>query len=305
MASDLDRRELIALTGLGGIGILFASRLTTPAVAQGYAAGPAAATAEDFFFVQLSDTHWGFKDDAVNPDAAGTFRKIVAAVNALSRQPDFIVFTGDMTHTTDDAKERRRRMAEMRDMIAMLKVRDVRFVPGDHDAQKDRGEAYQEFFGKLHYTFDHKGYHFVVLDNTSDPDQKLGAAQLAWLAADLNQLPQGTPVVVFTHRPLFDLYRAWGWWTPDGDQALDLLKPFKATVFYGHIHHEHHTTANGIVQHAATSLMIPIYPAGTRPERTVVPWDAGRPYRGMGWRIVSARGRGSAWDIRQEAVTGA
>lgn len=302
MTSDFDRRELIALAGLGGLGVVFGSAIAPQAAAQVYS-GPATGAPEDFFFVQLSDTHWGFKDDAINPDAAGTFKKVVAAINALSRQPDFIVFTGDMTHTTDDPRERRSRMAAMRDMISALKVKDVRFAPGDHDAQKDRGEAYQEFFGKLNYTFDHKGYHFIVLDNTSDPDQKLGDAQIAWLAADLRQLAAGSPVVVLTHRPLFELYRPWGWWTPDGDKALELLRPFKPTVFYGHIHHEHHTTAVGAVHHATTSLMIPLHPAGTRPDRTTVPWDPKRPYQGMGWRTVSARGRGSAWEIKQAAVT--
>ena len=277
-------------------------RIAPPAAAQGYEPGKAG-PAEDFFFIQLSDTHWGFKDDKVNPDAVGTFKKVVAAINALSRQPDFIAFTGDMTHTTDDAAERRRRMAEMRDMIATLKVKDVRFVPGDHDAQKDRGDAYQQFFGKLNYTFDHKGYHFIVLDNTSDPDQKLGDAQIAWLAADLKQLKPGTPVVVLTHRPLFELYRPWGWWTPDGDKALDLLRSFKPTVFYGHVHHEHHTTAMGAVHHATASLMIPVLPAGTRPERTVVPWNAAAPYRGMGWRTVSARGNGAAWEVIGQPVS--
>jgi 3',5'-cyclic AMP phosphodiesterase CpdA len=156
MSNDFDRRELMALAGLGGLGVVFGSAIAPPAAAQGYS-GPANAAPEDFFFVQLSDTHWGFKDDTINPDAAGTFKKVVAAINALSRQPDFIVFTGDMTHTTDDPKERRARMAAMRDMIGTLKVKDVRFAPGDHDTQKDRGEAYQEFFGKLNYTFDHKG----------------------------------------------------------------------------------------------------------------------------------------------------
>jgi 3',5'-cyclic AMP phosphodiesterase CpdA len=301
MTSDFDRRELIALASFGGLGIVFGSTLATPATAQSYGSTGTPA-AEDFFFVQLSDTHWGFKDDSVNPDAAGTFKKAVAAINVLSRQPEFIVFTGDMIHTTDDPKERRRRMAEMRDMIGTLKVKDVRFAPGDHDAQKDRGEAYQEFFGKLNYTFDHKGYHFIVLDNTSDPDQKLGDPQIAWLAADLQQLPASTPVVVLTHRPLFELYKPWGWWTPDGDKALDLLKPFKSTVFYGHIHHEHHTTAMGAVHHATTSLMIPLFAAGTRTERTMIPWDASRPYQGMGWRTVSARGRGAGWEVTSEGV---
>lgn len=303
MTCNFDRRELMTLAGLGGLGIVFGSTLTTPAQAQAYGTA-SAAPPEDFFFVQLADTHWGFKDDTINPDAAGTFKKTIATINALSRQPDFIAFTGDMTHTTDDPKERRRRMAEMRDMLGLLKVKDIRFTTGDHDAQKDRGEAYQEFFGKLNYTFDHKGYHFIALDNTSDPDQKLGEAQLAWLAADLRQLAPGTPVVALAHRPLFELYKPWGWWTPDGTKALDLLRPFNATVFYGHVHHENHATADGIVHHAATSLMLPLYPAGTRPERTMVPWDPARPYAGMGWRAISARGRGSAWEIKQESVTG-
>jgi hypothetical protein len=87
-------------------------------------------------------------------------------------------------------------------------------------------------------------------------------------------------------------------------QALDLLRPFKPTVFYGHVHHDNHTTAMGAVHHATASLMIPVFPAGTRPERTVVPWDRAAPYRGMGWRAVTARGSGAAWDVIERPVTG-
>jgi hypothetical protein len=89
MSNDFDRRELLAIAGLGGLGVVFGSAMAPPAAAQGYGAG-AAGPAEDFFFIQLSDTHWGFKDDKVNPDAAGTVKKVVGAINALSRQPDFI-----------------------------------------------------------------------------------------------------------------------------------------------------------------------------------------------------------------------
>ncbi len=56
--------------------------------------------------MQFSDTHWGYKG-AANPDAEHTLEKAVATVNGLRNQPDFIVFTGDLTHTTDDAAERR------------------------------------------------------------------------------------------------------------------------------------------------------------------------------------------------------
>ena len=58
-------------------------------------------------------------------------------------------------------------------------------MPGEHDASLDNGEAFKEFFGDTHYTFDHKGVHFIVLDNVSDPAAQLGDEQLAWLAADL------------------------------------------------------------------------------------------------------------------------
>ena len=298
MTTNLDRRELIALAGLGGLGVVFGSALVSPALAQ------TAAPAEDFFFVHLADTHWGFKDDAVNPDPEGTLKKVIAGINGLSRLPEFVVFTGDMTHITNDGKERRRRMSDVRGMFGELKVKDIKYVPGDHDANADRGEAYQEFFGKLYYTFDHKGYHFIVLDNVSDKEFRLGVAQLQWLAADLKQLPANTPVVVLTHRPLFELYRPYGWFTPDGVEAMDMLKPFKATVLYGHVHHEHHTTANGLVHHAASALMIPLYPAGTRPERSARKWDPKSPYAGMAWRTVSARGRGAAWELEEQPVRG-
>src|SRR6185369_151508 len=72
---------------------------------------------ESFYFVQLSDTHWGFNGPSINPDSQGTLKKAVAAVNGLDEQPDFVVFTGDLTQTTDDRKVRRRRMAEFRDIV--------------------------------------------------------------------------------------------------------------------------------------------------------------------------------------------
>jgi 3',5'-cyclic AMP phosphodiesterase CpdA len=226
-----------------------------------------------------------------------------ALLTALAQQPDFIVFTGDLTHTTDDGKERRARMKRFREIVGALSVKDVRFMPGEHDASLDKGEAFKEFFGATHYTFDHKGVHFIVIDNVSDPTGAIGDEQMDWLRADLAKLKPDANIVVFTHRPLFDLAPKWDWATRDGAQAIEMLMPYEnVTVFYGHIHHEHHTTANGVVHHATQSLMIPLFPAGTRAERTMVPWDSKRPYAGMGWRTVSARGRGAAWEVNPQGV---
>src|SRR5207237_5217855 len=134
MPSTINRRQFLQLAGLGSVGVVFASAL--PGVAS-------AAGSEDFYFVQLSDTHWGFEGPP-NPDAKGTLKKAVAAVNALAEPPDFIVFTGDLTHITEDARERRRRLSEFKDIVGELKVRNVRFMPGEQDASLDQCKAVQE-----------------------------------------------------------------------------------------------------------------------------------------------------------------
>ncbi len=251
----------------------------------------------------MSDTHWGFKGPALNPDADGTLQKAVASVNALSTQPDFIVFTGDLTHTTDDPAERRRRLAEFKSIVADLKVKTVRFMPGEHDASLDRGAAYKEFFGETFYTFDHKGVHFIAVDNVSDPGAKIGDEQLAWLRADLAKLDKRAPIVVLTHRPLFDLAPKWDWATRDGAQAVELLMPFaNVTVFYGHIHQEHHQMTGHIAHHSAKSLIFPLPAPGSQPNRTPLPWDASTPYKGLGFREIEAEAAGNALKVTEFPV---
>lgn len=292
---EIDRRDFLRLAGLGGA--VFASGLA------GCAGG--AGLERDFYFVQLSDTHWGF-EGAPNPDAKVTLHKAVAAVNALPQPPDFVIFTGDLTHTTDDPVERRRRLAEFRDIAAGLTVKAVRFIPGEHDASLDAGAAYREFFGDTRYTFDHGGVHFIALDNVSDPGASLGGEQLAWLAADLQMQPVDARIVVFAHRPLFDLYPQWDWATRDGARAVELLSGHaNVTVFYGHIHQEHHMTTGHIEHHAAKSLIFPLPAPGSQPRRAPLPWDAARPYRGLGFREIDAQPRPVGYTINELPVTGA
>src|SRR5256885_3699154 len=129
---SVDRRQFLKIAGLGGV--VFASGLGCASTRSGM--GYAAAQ-DEFFFVQLSDTHWGFKG-APNPDAEGTLPKAVAAVNALDVPPDFVVFTGDLTHTTDDPAERRRRLGQFREIAAGLRVKNVKVMAGQHDASLQR-----------------------------------------------------------------------------------------------------------------------------------------------------------------------
>src|SRR4051812_38723402 len=116
MKEVIDRRKFIRLTAAGG-GAVFMSGLYGGAKAAGMDAPEydTKKAADDFYFVQLSDTHWGFNGPP-NPDSANTLKKAVASVNALPIKPDFIVFTGDLTQTTDDPKERRQRMAGFKEI---------------------------------------------------------------------------------------------------------------------------------------------------------------------------------------------
>jgi hypothetical protein len=273
------RRDVLKLMGVGGV--VFASGLA--------GANPTrkkSGAAPDFFFLQLSDTHWGYKGVS-NPQADVTLKTAVETINGVSARPDFIVFTGDLTHTTDDGAVRRKRMSEFKQIVSALDVKTLHLMPGEHDASLDAGRAYRELFGATHYSFDHKGVHFVALDNVSDPAGAVGDAQIDWLSADLKRVGRDAPIVVLTHRPLFDLYPQWEWSTKDGAKVIDLLLPYKhVTVFYGHIHQEHHHETEHIAHHAARSLVFPLPAPGSVPKKAPLPWNPGQPFAGLGYRRI-------------------
>jgi hypothetical protein len=281
-----DRRDFLRMLGFG---VVYASGLPgcgDRSVNARAAVTAAPSTAKEFYFVQVTDTHWGFKGPA-NPEAEAELPKAIAQINALAPAPDFVVFTGDITHTTDDGAVRRERMRQAKTMIAELGVKDVRFLPGEHDASPDRGEAFREVFGETRWSFDHGGVHFVAVDNVSDPASMVGEEQLAWLRADLRHLQPDQPLVVFTHRPLYPLYASWEWHTADGQKVLDLLNQYEnVTVFYGHIHQEHHHVTGRIAHHAARSLIFPLPAPGAIPKRQPLPWDPASADHGLGFREV-------------------
>jgi 3',5'-cyclic AMP phosphodiesterase CpdA len=296
MDNDMDRREFLKMMGLGGI--VFASGLTGQ-----QASALSFGKTKDFFFVQLSDTHWGFEGAKINPDAKGTLLKAIKEVNSLQQRPDFIVFTGDLTQTTDDTSIRRARMKEFQQIVGELDTKVIHFMPGEHDASLDNGETYKDFFGPTRYTFDHKGVHFIAIDNVSDPTGSIGEAQLEWLKADLAQQKPNQNIVVLTHRPLFDLYPQWDWATRDGAKAIDLLMPFaNVTVFYGHIHQENHHMTGHIAHHSAKSLMLPMPAPGSMPKRMPIAWANSEPYKGMGFRNINSQPKYDKYQLTEYPI---
>jgi hypothetical protein len=246
-----------------------------------------------FSFVQLSDAHVGFNGP---PDPLGTkaFERAVEMVNSLPQQPDLVLFTGDLTHDTEDKDVHAQRMKQFVEISRRLNVGKIMHVPGEHDAGLDGGALYREFLNETFYSFDHRGIHFIALDNVSRAKPEIGPEQLAWLKKDLVRFPKSAPIVVFTHRPLFDLKPEWEWFTSDGDDVMNALQPYEnVTVLYGHIHRDHEHSEGHAHHYAARSLIFAFPDPEKVAEKKPIPFDKDHPFQNLGIRVVSEQ-RGNA-----------
>ena len=213
-------------------------------------------------FVQISDTHIGFKKEA-NPDVIGSLRRAIADVNALREKPAFVVHTGDVSHLSKPEE-----FGRAKELLQELHVDRVHTVPGEHDTIDGGTTGYLRHFdhdgkGKSWYSFDHAGVHFVGLNNVESFKAQtlaaLGDDQLGWLRNDLAGVSHSTPVVVLAHIPLWTIWEPWGWGTADSAQALALLRPFgSVTVLNGHIHQVMQKVEGNVSLHTAMSLAYPL-----------------------------------------------
>jgi 3',5'-cyclic AMP phosphodiesterase CpdA len=293
MADPVNRRSFLKFTGMSiGVGTLFTLAPPSFGAAAEYMNLLGKKNGEvvtPFSFVQLSDAHVGFNGP---PDPLGTkaFERAVELVNALPTIPDLILFTGDLIHDTEDKDVQATRIKLFKEITARLKVPKIKYVPGEHDAGLDGGTIYRESFGESHYSFDHRGIHFIALDNVSRAKPEIGPEQIAWLKKDLSRLPKTAPIVVFTHRPLFDLKPEWEWFTSDGDVVMNILAPYQnVTVLYGHIHREHDQTIGTAKHHAARSLIFAFPDPDKVADKKPMPFDKDQPFKNLGIRVVSQK----------------
>ncbi|MGC1902888.1 MAG: metallophosphoesterase [Candidatus Acidiferrum sp.] len=212
-------------------------------------------------FVQISDSHMGFNKPA-NPDVAGTLKAAVGKINALSRTPEFMLHTGDISHLSKPEE-----FDTVDQILKNATPKDVFYVPGEHDVLNDDGKQFLERYGKGSkgagwYSFEKKGVHFIGLVNVINLKAgglgTLGRDQLEWLEDDVKHLKSSTPIVVFAHIPLWSVYPEWGWGTDDSAQALAYLKKFgSVTVLNGHIHQTMQKVEGNVTFHTAASTAFP------------------------------------------------
>ena len=257
------RRGALKCLAFGGAGTLFtlAGGVLTPFDLLAGTPKAGAGASGKPLFVQISDSHIGFHKDA-NPDVNGTLTATIDLVNGMREQPALILHTGDITHLS---KPEEFDMAQQ--LLARLRTSELHTVPGEHDVADSTVTEYFNRFGKAsdnkgYYSFDHAGVHFVALVNVLQAKDGgagfLGDEQLAWARADLRGRSASTPIVVFAHMPMWNIYEPWGWRTSDADALTDDLRRFgSVSVLNGHIHQIVQKVEGNITFHTAASTAYP------------------------------------------------
>ena len=128
--SDTSRRDLLRLSG-GALWVGAASACGAGArgpAAPSAGAAPTQPGAAGFLMFQITDTHWGYKGPA-NPDPTAAFERSDAEIAAWPNRPELVVHTGDVTHMTGDAGERKARLEAAKALLGKLGS-ELLVIPG-------------------------------------------------------------------------------------------------------------------------------------------------------------------------------
>ncbi len=214
---------------------------------------------EQHAFVFLADPQTQTEAD-MEQFRAGVVPAVRDAIDDLGDRPVFGVTGGDITFDSPELYPQ---------YEAAVRRMGVPFlqVLGNHDMDygaptDDRSAAtYREQFGPTYYSFDRGAVHYVVLDdvfwNQNEYFGYVDDAQLAWLAADLERVAAGRPVVVFQHIPAYStLSIREGDPRPEITESVtnrsalyDLLADYDAHLLSGHTHEHEHVLRKGVHEH--------------------------------------------------------
>jgi 3',5'-cyclic AMP phosphodiesterase CpdA len=255
-------------------------------------------------FAQISDSHIGFNGPA-NPNVTDTFRRAIGQINSLGYTPDFVIHTGDLTHLATPEQ-----FDQVKQMLTGLNTPHVFTVPGEHDSTDDGGQRYRQAFGAGTrgdgwYSFDIAGVHVIGLVNTLNLQKlgRLGTDQLEFIQKDVAGLSSDTPIVVFSHIPLFAMYPDWGWGTDDAAQALSYLKRFSSvTCLNGHVHQLFSFTDGNVKFYSGTTTAYPLPAPGQGPAPKPVTLPAGKLRDALGIREVSYTKGANALALKEQKL---
>ncbi|HOK25148.1 MAG TPA: metallophosphoesterase [Bacteroidales bacterium] len=214
---------------------------------------------DSFSFVFMSDIHLTYERNAIPG-----FKKAIEEVNKL--KPDFVITGGDLIM---DALSQRYTMADSLYNLYSEMVKEIKApvynTMGNHElygiysrsgadpSNPEYGEKmFEKRLGKSYYSFDYKGWKFLVLNSVEDTgkDRYIGfidSTQINWIKEELQKTDTLTPVVLVTHMPFItvnsQMYR---YSTASNDsglvvvnsrEVLDLFSHYNLKlVLQGHLH---------------------------------------------------------------------
>ncbi len=214
---------------------------------------------ETFSFVFMTDIH-------VQPErnAAEGFRMAVEEVNRLA--PDFVITGGDLImDALGQTYGRADSLYELYDAIASGIEAKVYNTMGNHEiygiyesagadpSHPEYGEKmYENRLGPRYYSFEHKGWKFLILDSVEDTEKgsyigMIDAEQQAWIREELAATDTAMPLVISTHIPFITIFKqVWYGSTLPNDsslvvcnakEVLDLFDGYNLKlVLQGHLH---------------------------------------------------------------------
>ena len=168
---------------------------------------------DEFSFAFLTDIH-------LQPErgAEAGFQWAIREVNNL--QPDFVITGGDLVmDVLNQSYGRSDSLYNLYEELSGKFEMPVYNTMGNHEnfgwqrneegieQHPEYGKAmFEQRIGPRYYSFDHKGWHFIILDDVylKEPGVYAGRVddeQMAWIIKDLEEVDINTPIAISVHIP--------------------------------------------------------------------------------------------------------
>lgn len=221
---------------------------------------------QEFEFVFMTDIH--LKPEMNAPVG---FQMAIDKTNEIN--PDFVLTGGDNVY--DVMRGNQGRADTLFSLYTeMIKGFDmpVYSCVGNHDlfaiyAESPEGSVhpdykygmFQRYLGETYYSFDHKGWHFIVLNSLDVTENQrykgeFNSEQMEWLKKDIAGVDQATPVVIVTHLPMLTLRSQIKGSEGRGNvsnshEVFQILENHNLKlILQGHIHWKEHGMVNDKIQ---------------------------------------------------------
>jgi len=263
MTLNINRRKFLTLSGTAAGALMASPKFFTQDIKL-------------IRFGLITDSHYADRDNGDTRFYRGVIDKIKESIEVFNEEKvDFVIHLGDFKDEDNNKRTE--------DTLSYLTTIESEFAKfkgpryhciGNHDVDSITKKQFLNNVinsgisnDKSFYSFDVKGFHFVVLDANFDKngddhyfkegsdfeDVNIPKSQLDWLKMDLKQTK--LPTIVFCHQPFFEYYKDEYILHVQNRKEVRLILEQSGkvnAVFHGHVHEETFKEINGI--HYITQL---------------------------------------------------